>query len=185
MGNRYLAVALRVKTKADRCNTPTKQYPLSRAIPLDLRTTVCHHSIVTVSDVPSHSSFVATPDSVSNPTKHPTMSYPDPRYGSTPLEQTVTSATSDTPRATDSGEEPQSTDGVRRRQQLTFADKKHVCEIARANPNLAHLQIGKIFGVERSTISRTLRESQYWLNRDAQTGSHLTRRRYVCESLRL
>ena len=56
---------------------------------------------------------------------------------------------------------------------LSNLDRKELCEFADKHPRMKHDNIGQIFGVERSTVSKILKNKQRWLavNKDNSLGS--------------
>ncbi|KZT64936.1 hypothetical protein DAEQUDRAFT_570032 [Daedalea quercina L-15889] len=62
----------------------------------------------------------------------------------------------------------QSPDGVRqakhRKQKLWSTDRKQICVCHRDNPGMKQEEIAARFGVERSTVSKILKEKDRWLN---------------------
>ncbi|KAK5125318.1 hypothetical protein LTR85_000427 [Meristemomyces frigidus] len=56
------------------------------------------------------------------------------------------------------------------RKTLTDMDRKRMCQYAEEHPNAKQTEIGAIFGVERSTVSKVLRQKEKYLFQD--DGSH-------------
>ena len=61
----------------------------------------------------------------------------------------------------------------RRVNRLSNLDRKDLCEFAARNPRMKHDLVGQLFGVERSTVSKILKNKQKWLgvNIDNTLGS--------------
>ncbi|ERS97178.1 hypothetical protein HMPREF1624_06509 [Sporothrix schenckii ATCC 58251] len=57
------------------------------------------------------------------------------------------------------------------RKMLTDDDRRRMCEYAEANPGVKQSEIGNIFGVERSTVSKVLRNKEKYLVKDKSPGS--------------
>lgn len=51
-----------------------------------------------------------------------------------------------------------------RKQRLYSRDRKNICIMARDNPHMRQEDIAARFGVERSTISKILKNKDRWLN---------------------
>lgn len=55
--------------------------------------------------------------------------------------------------------------GIKRRSgKLSKLDRKMICEYAREHSSTSQTELGVMFGVERSTISKTLKEKEKWLS---------------------
>jgi len=50
-----------------------------------------------------------------------------------------------------------------RGQRLTDADRKILCDYHTQNPRMKHEHIGQVFGIERSTVSKILKNKQKWV----------------------
>ncbi|CAK7213766.1 hypothetical protein SCUCBS95973_001910 [Sporothrix curviconia] len=57
------------------------------------------------------------------------------------------------------------------RKMLTDDDRRRMCEYAEANPGVKQSEIGNIFGVERSTVSKVLRNKEKYLVKDKSPGA--------------
>ncbi|CAK7236832.1 hypothetical protein SBRCBS47491_009771 [Sporothrix bragantina] len=57
------------------------------------------------------------------------------------------------------------------RKMLTDDDRRRMCEYAEANPGVKQSEIGNIFGVERSTVSKVLRNKEKYLVKDKSPGT--------------
>lgn len=64
-----------------------------------------------------------------------------------------------------------------RKQRLYNVDRKKICIYSRDHPNVKQEEIARIFGVERSTISKILKHKQKWLNVPEETPVLLARQR--------
>lgn len=64
-----------------------------------------------------------------------------------------------------------------RKQRLYNVDRKKICIYHRDHPNIKQEEIARIFGVERSTISKILKHKQKWLNVPEETPVLLARQR--------
>ncbi|KAK1050374.1 hypothetical protein LTR12_017987 [Friedmanniomyces endolithicus] len=61
------------------------------------------------------------------------------------------------------------------RKTLTDADRKRMCQYAEDNQNAKQTEIGAVFGVERSTVSKVLRQKEKYLLRDEGSRSPIKR----------
>ncbi|EMD00578.1 hypothetical protein BAUCODRAFT_144230 [Baudoinia panamericana UAMH 10762] len=61
------------------------------------------------------------------------------------------------------------------RKTLTDLDRKRMCQYAEDNPNSKQTEIGAIFGVERSTVSKVLRQKEKYLCQDDGSRSPVKR----------
>lgn len=66
-----------------------------------------------------------------------------------------------------------------RKQRLTNVDRKAICTHHLAFPNARQEDIASKFGVERSTISKILKQKQKWLNMPEQENSRVAKHRLV------
>ncbi|KAL4250782.1 hypothetical protein ABKN59_006091 [Abortiporus biennis] len=64
-----------------------------------------------------------------------------------------------------------------RKQRLYNVDRKKICVYHKENPNLKQEDIARVFGVERSTISKILKNKTKWLNVPEETPILLARQR--------
>ncbi|TDZ23609.1 Tigger transposable element-derived protein 6 [Colletotrichum orbiculare MAFF 240422] len=96
-------------------------------------------------------------------------SYSAPPLGMAPV---VAPAPSRTTRLTN-GPQPQ------QRRVLTDDDRKKMCLYAAENPNVKQTDIGAMFGVERSTVSKVLRNKEKYLNPEADRSQSPAGRRHV------
>jgi hypothetical protein len=62
----------------------------------------------------------------------------------------------------------------RRQARLTAEDRRRICEQHLANPKLKQESLGALFGVERSTVSKILKNRERWLDPDNRTPSART-----------
>lgn len=60
---------------------------------------------------------------------------------------------------------------------LSNTDRKRICEFATEHPELRQETIGTHFGVERSTVSKILKEKEKWLNIDEEREGHIVKHR--------
>ncbi|PWW73400.1 hypothetical protein C7212DRAFT_300982 [Tuber magnatum] len=74
---------------------------------------------------------------------------------------------------TQSGHSTQSTSSPRRT--LTDADRRRMCIFHEENPNVKQTEIGAMFGVERSTVSKVLRQKEKYLFPDDGSRSPVKR----------
>ncbi|KAK3612812.1 hypothetical protein LTR22_028449, partial [Elasticomyces elasticus] len=61
------------------------------------------------------------------------------------------------------------------RKTLTDLDRKRMCQYAEEHPNAKQTEIGDIFGVERSTVSKVLRQKEKYLFQDDGSRSPIKR----------
>ncbi|RYP50452.1 hypothetical protein DL768_004044 [Monosporascus sp. mg162] len=61
------------------------------------------------------------------------------------------------------------------RKTLTIQDRREMCKFHQENPHVKQTDIGLRFGVERSTVSKTLRYKERWLNYEERGGSPIQR----------
>ncbi|KAJ3942435.1 uncharacterized protein N0V96_007934 [Colletotrichum fioriniae] len=96
-------------------------------------------------------------------------SYSAPPLGMTPV---VAPAPSRPTRLTN-GPQPQ------QRRVLTDDDRKKMCQYAAEHPNVKQTDIGAMFGVERSTVSKVLRNKEKYLNPEADRSQSPAGRRHT------
>ncbi|KAF6842863.1 centromere binding protein b [Colletotrichum musicola] len=65
------------------------------------------------------------------------------------------------------------------RRVLTDDDRKKMCQYAAENPNVKQTDIGAMFGVERSTVSKVLRNKEKYLNPEADRSQSPAGRRHT------
>ena len=61
-------------------------------------------------------------------------------------------------------QQQQKAEKTRKKSKLLSTDRKKICVYHRDNPGLKQEEIAEIFGVERSTVSKILKEKDRWLN---------------------
>ncbi|KFY95314.1 hypothetical protein V500_02845 [Pseudogymnoascus sp. VKM F-4518 (FW-2643)] len=59
---------------------------------------------------------------------------------------------------------PKSASGPAPRRTLNDDDRRHMCQIHEDNPSIKQAEIGNLFGVERSTVSKVLRQKDRYLS---------------------
>jgi hypothetical protein len=67
-----------------------------------------------------------------------------------------------------------------RKQRLFNVDRKRICELHLENPDLRQEDIASRYNVERSTISKILKNKIKWLNVPASESLGITTHRYLC-----
>ena len=65
-----------------------------------------------------------------------------------------------------------------RRRAFCAADKKAVCEMHEANPDMSQLTIAKHFGIDRSMVSKVLSKKDQWLRSKHSDSDKFARKRY-------
>jgi hypothetical protein len=65
---------------------------------------------------------------------------------------------------------------------LSNIDRKRICEFANEHPELRQETVGTHFGVERSTVSKILKEKEKWLNIDEEREGHIVKHRCVARA---
>lgn len=64
-----------------------------------------------------------------------------------------------------------------KKQRLFNGDRKEICLYAKENPNARQEDIARIYGVERSTISKILKHKEKWLKVDSDTDLRISKHR--------
>ena len=77
-----------------------------------------------------------------------------------------------------SGTAPAAPRPKHRKQRLYNVDRKKICVYHRDHPNVKQEEIARLFGVERSTISKILKQKMKWLAVPEETPVLLARTRY-------
>ncbi|EKM51978.1 uncharacterized protein PHACADRAFT_262418, partial [Phanerochaete carnosa HHB-10118-sp] len=72
-----------------------------------------------------------------------------------------------------------------RKRRLYTVDRRSICVMAKENPHLRQEDIAQHFNVERSTVSKILKEKVRWLSTPAEPTIRVSKYRYVLERYRL
>jgi transcriptional regulator with XRE-family HTH domain len=65
-----------------------------------------------------------------------------------------------------------------RKQRLYTVDRRHICEEAQRHPNKTQAEIANEFGIDRSTVSKLLKEKDRWLHAEAEPKIRMAKYRY-------